>query len=276
MWRDYLGFRARHASSLRSARPWGDAGAAVLIVNLSDFVYQLKLEGVIGKALQLAGSRIVVLTNPWDRRAERYFRAFGIEEFVHPDSYVDAGAATVVEQAVREALSGEISIQSLRGYTFHGAHVGEQTLSTLSRRFERGRISLSDPSVREALEQILRDSLRSVLAGERLLDDIEPDVVLFNEKNYAGFGAIYDLALARGANVIQFVAAGIHWRDALIFKRFTEETRRVHPTSLSRPSWDLVRALPGATPARASYARSSRSATAAGRCIPMPACRPGS
>jgi hypothetical protein len=98
--------------------------------------------------------------------------------------------------------------------------------------------------VRATLEEVLRDSMRSVIAGERLLDRIDPDVVLFNEKNYAGFGSIYDLALVRGANVIQFVIAGIHWRDALVFKRFTEETRRVHPTSLSQESWQRVRTLP--------------------------------
>ena len=82
--------------------------------------------------------------------------------------------------------------------------------------------------------------------------------MIFNEKNYAGFGSIYDLALARGANVIQFVAAGIHWRDALVFKRFTEETRRVHPTSLSHESWERVRddALDERSRAR-SCARSS-------------------
>src|SRR5439155_9060501 len=35
-----------------------------------------------------------------------------------------------------------------------------------------------------------------------------------------------------------------HWPDALIFKRYTEETRRVHPTSLSAGSWEAVRAMP--------------------------------
>jgi hypothetical protein len=240
--RDLLSFKARSATALQSAKPWGNAGETVLIVSLSDFVYQLKLEGVIGKALLLAGCRVVALTHRhgW---GESYFRTFGIDEFVHPDDFLDEDAERDVEQAAAEALSGELGVQSLRRFVFHGAHVGEQTLSTLSRRFERGRISLSDPEIRAALEQILRESMRSVVAGEKLLNELEPDVVVFNEKNYAGFGSIYDLALARSANVIQFVMSGIHWRDALIFKRFTDETRRVHPTSLSSESWERVRAL---------------------------------
>ena len=198
---------------------------------------------MLGKAFQLAGCRVVALTHTLDRWGEPYFRAFGIDEFVHPDDFLDGRADREVERAAAVALSGDVGIQSLRRVMFHGAHVGEQTLSTISRRFERGRISLSDPQVRATLEEVLRESMRSVITGERLLDRIDPDVVLFNEKNYAGFGSIYDLALERGANVIQFVIAGIHWRDALVFKRFTEETRRVHPTSLSRESWARVRQL---------------------------------
>jgi hypothetical protein len=127
---------------------------------------------------------------------------------------------------------------------FHGAHVGEQTLSTVSRRFERGRIALADPRVREVIEEVLREAMRSVIAGERLLDQVGATMVVFNEKSYAGVGSIYDIALSRGANVIQFVSAGIHWRDALLFKRFTSETRRVHPHSLSNQSWERIRELP--------------------------------
>jgi hypothetical protein len=242
--RDLVRFRARSSPMLRSARPWGDASATVLIVSLSEFVYQLKLEGILGKAFQLAGCRVVALTHSLDRWGEPYLGAFGIDEFVHPEDFLDDAAEQEVERAVAEVLAGDLGVQSLRLVEFHGAHVGEQTLSTISRRFEQGRISLSDPPLRAALEEVLRESMASVLAGERLLERLDPDVVLFNEKNYAGFGSIYDLALARGANVIQFVIAGIHWRDALVFKRFTEETRRVHPTSLSRESWERVSTLP--------------------------------
>src|SRR5262249_35339140 len=194
--------------------------------------------------LQLAGCRVIALTHTWSRWGEPYFRAFGIDEFVHPEDFVDDGARREVDEAVAEAMEGELGVQGLRRFVFRGAHVGEQSLSTLSRRLERGRISLSEPSVRAALEDGIRDSIQSVIAAERLLEELDPDVVLFNEKNYTGFGSIYDLALRRNANVIQFVMSGIHWRDALVFKRFTEETRRVHPTSLAEPSWLRVRDLP--------------------------------
>jgi hypothetical protein len=241
--RDYAAF-ARKAEPLRAAKPHRPERTTTLIVSLSAFVYQLKLEGVLGTALRLDGSRVVALTHAGWRWPVRYFRAFGIDELVHLEDYLDDTGEDEVRAAVERALGGEIGVQSLRKVVFHGAHVGEQTLSTLSRRHRRGRISLADPIVRADLEQSLAESMRSVIAGERLLNAVDPDVVIFNEKGYAGFGSIYDLALSRKANVIQFVAAGIHWRDALVFRRFTEETRRVHPTSLSAESWAKLRTLP--------------------------------
>src|SRR5207237_348925 len=52
-------------------------------------------------------------------------------------------------------------------------------------------------------------------------------------------GPLSDLALARGLNVIQFVSA--FQDDALVFKRYTAETKGLHPRSLSDDSWTRVR-----------------------------------
>jgi hypothetical protein len=241
--RDLVGFR-RSARAWRGARPRRGPGEAVLVISLSDQVFQLKLECVMAKALQLEGFRPVVLTLRGARWAEPYFRAVGVEDFVYPDRLLSEERAQAVERAAEEALAGEPSVQSLKRLEFRGAKVGQQTLSSLSRRFLQGRISLDDPAVREAVPEVLEYSMRAVAIGEQLLDDVRPEIVVFNEKGYAGFGSIYDVALERGANVIQFVSAGIHWRDALLFKRYTEETGRMHPASLSAESWQRLRELP--------------------------------
>lgn len=240
---DLASFR-RQARGLRGASPRRDEQGVVLIVSLSDFVYQLKLEAVIGTALRLAGLRPVVLTLPSARWAHRYFRAAGIPDLVAPVEELSAGARAEADAAAAEALAGGAGVQELKALEFHGVHVGQQTLSTLSRTFERGRISLADPAVRATLERLLPEAMRATIAAELLLDRLRPDLVVFNEKGYAGFGSIYDAALRRDANVVQYVAAGIHARDGLLFKRYTEETRRVHPASLSAASWQLLRDLP--------------------------------
>lgn len=242
--RDLVAFRAGPARAFRRARPRRSGSGRVLIISLSDQVYQLKLEGVLATALRLEGYRPLVLTLQNARWAEPYLRAFGVEDFAYPEQLLDPAHEAEAEAAAAEFLAGEPTVQSLKALEFRGAKVGQQTLSSLSRGFERGRISLAHEDVRAALPGILRDSMKAVLAGEALLDRTDPEIVIFNEKGYAGFGSIYDVALSRGANVIQFVAAGIHWRDALLFKRYTEETRRLHPASVSRESWEALRRLP--------------------------------
>lgn len=228
---------------LRAAKPRRPVERKLLIVSMSDFLYQLKLEGVLGKALQLDGYEPIVLTLRESEWARPYLHGFGFSQFVYPDEFELADTSEADEAASR-FLSVPVTVQTLKALEFHGAFVGQQTLSSISRRFERGRISLDDPEVRKLLDQLLPESMHAVLRAEAMLDAVRPDAVLFNEKGYESFGAIYDVAVGRGLNVIQFVAAGIHWRDALLFKRYTEETRRLHPASLSAASWERVRAMP--------------------------------
>ncbi len=242
--RDLLELKRKASPALRSARPRRSTGETALFVSLTDNLAQVKQEAVLGKALQLDGYRPLMLTMPHSRWAERYFRAFGLEEFLHPDEFLSPQGAVEADRAAARFLAGSVSIQSLKELEFRGARVGQQTLSSLSRRFFAGRIRLDDPGVRSALEEVLHHSLRSVLAAERLHEQVQPELVLFIEKGYAGFGSIYDVALRRGANVVNFLAAGMHWRNALILKRYTEETRRVHPTSLAPESWRRVREMP--------------------------------
>jgi hypothetical protein len=242
--RDLVGLRRGAARALQAARPRRTGSGTALFVSMTDNVHQLKLEGVLAKALQLDGYRPVVLTLKGARWAEPYLRSFGLSDFVYPDDYLPEAEAAEADQAAADFLAGDVSVQSLKALEFRGAHVGQQALSTLSRHFYAGRISLGDAAVQERLADILPLAMRSVVSAERLLDRVQPDMVLFIEKGYAGMGSIYDVALQRGANVIQMMAVGMHWRDALLFKRYNEETRRLHPASLSAETWARVREIP--------------------------------
>src|SRR5258708_35940766 len=81
--------RAREVAWLRTAQRAPAAQAPrLLILSLTDMVYQLKLEAMLGAALKLQGWRPIVLTNaPTNTRALRYFRAFGITELIYLDDF---------------------------------------------------------------------------------------------------------------------------------------------------------------------------------------------
>src|SRR5919197_5053122 len=197
---------------------------------------------MLGKGLQLAGWKPVVLVQDSSWVPRRYLAAFGIESFVELGPYVDDAARTEAAAAAREILAGRPSLEEVRGLTFHGAAIGRNVLATVSRALHEGAVDLGDPRVREKLEELLPRTLAATIAAERLLDDLAPELVLFLERNYAAEAPISDVALLRGTNVVQYVSGPQD--DTLVFKRFTRETRRDHPRSLSESSWEAVKRMP--------------------------------
>ena len=200
--------------------PQRRGGPRALIVSLTTFPYQLKVEGMLASALQLAGYRPTVLVpppTPLDA-PRRYLACFGLDELVRLEERDDVEAPP---------LEGELR-----------RHV----LATASRILHRTSLDPDEPELQPLLRDLALTAARSRTAGAALLDSLEPELVLFNERNYAQEAPLCDLALERGLNTIQWVNA--FQDDGLVFKRYTEETKGLHPRSLSDASWERVRALP--------------------------------
>lgn len=244
VWRDYLAFRRRYGRLFREVVDQPGRGRTVLIVSLSDRIYQVKLEGFLAKVLQARGYSPAILTDRGARWAHRYFRAYGIRRYY----YLDDFAVDTSEEAARAAsefLAGPVNVQTFKALRFRGAEVGRYALASVSRTLYEGAVELDQPLVRAHLAEMLPRAMRNVLAAERLLDAVQPDLLLFNEKGYVTFGGICDAALVRNLNVVQFVQS-IHGDDSLSFKRYTADTRRFHPQSLSDETWERVREMPWA------------------------------
>ncbi|MDX6514197.1 MAG: hypothetical protein QOE36_3701 [Gaiellaceae bacterium] len=238
--RDLRSLRRAHGDAI--GWPGPKDGPVVLIVSLSEFPQQLKFEGLLAKPLQLKGMTPVALVNSDSWIPHRYLGAFGIEQFVGLRTYVTDEARAEAQRETDAILARNPSIADLRDLTFHGAAIGRQVLSTISRALKEGTLDTADPEVRELLGELLPSTLESTLAAEALVDDLRPELLIFLERGYAGEAPLSDIALARGINVIQFVSG--FQDDALVFKRYTPETRRLHPRSLSDASWEEVKHLP--------------------------------
>src|SRR5689334_22274449 len=116
--RDLMSFRAGAARSFRRARPRHGARGRLLIISLSDQVYQLKLEGVLATSLRLEGYEPVVLTLKNARWAEPYLRSFGVREFVHLEDFLDPEHEADAVRAADAFLAGEPTVQSLKALEF--------------------------------------------------------------------------------------------------------------------------------------------------------------
>ena len=232
--------RLRHGRTLAPLS--GGDGPVALVVSLSEFIYQLKLEAMLAKAFELKGYSPVFLIQPGSKTAPRFLRAFGMRRFVVLDDYVDAALESRARDEAARLLDSQPSLGDLARLAVEGAAVGRFVVSTVSRARHEGAIDLAHPEAQKLLRETLFVSVRSTFAAQALLDDLRPELVLFNERNYAAEAPLSDLALERGLNVIQFVAASQN--DSQVFKRYTAETRRLHPRSLSDASWERVKAMP--------------------------------
>jgi hypothetical protein len=193
---------------------------------------------MLARALALRGYRPLVLTSSLVRRsAGRYHRAFGVgavelERFEHS---ADAAAAAREADSLLDRAG---TVQELKALHYRDVNVGQHVLSTVSRRLFDGSVAFHDPEARELVRRLLPETMALTLTAERMLDRLQPDVLVFNEARYAGYGPIFESALARDLDVVQFVHG--YSDDALVFKRYAAGTSRVHPRSLSDASWAEV------------------------------------
>jgi hypothetical protein len=237
--RDYWSFRRRYGAILRPSPP--TARGTALIASLSYATYQLKLEGVFVKAFQRNGLEPVVLVPEDSELPRRYFELFGVERFTTLEEHLGPEREAEARREAEALLARVRTPADLKTLTFRGADVGREALSTVSRYLHEGGVDLDDPRAQELLQRLLPAAVRTALAAETLLDELQPDLVLFNERNYADQGPLCDIALLRGLNVVQFVSG--FEDDTMVFKRYTAETKAIHPRSLADESWERVKGL---------------------------------
>lgn len=219
-------------------------GPRALVVSLSVFPYQLKLESMLLRALQARGYRPVVLTDRTSLRlARRYFHGFGIDDIELIERFRASDFDPSSTAHIRDLVSGRsVDMRALKELTYRGKHIGRQALSTISRSNLQGSVALDDSAVLAELLAVLEGAAELSVAAERMLDEIDPAIVIFNEARYSSFGPIFEAALHQDRNVIQFVSAFSD--DALVFKRYTEATSRFHPRSLGDEAWNDVKGGP--------------------------------
>jgi hypothetical protein len=245
--RDLRTFRRRYGEALGHVPP--ATRGTVLLASLTYSPFQLKLEGMLAKAFQLKGVEPVAAVPTDTDLPRRYLEVFGIRRFVGLEDFIDSETEKRARAEAEAGLEGVPETAELKRLTFRGAGVGRQAISTVSRHLHHGAVDLGKPETRAAALDFLTMAMRTTLGSERLLDELQPESVLFNERNYATEGPLSDLALERGLNVIQFV--GGFEDDSLVFKRYTAATKGLHPRSLSDESWPAVAAMPW-TPERDS------------------------
>ena len=243
--RDASAFHRRHAF-LRSPGRSEAGGKRLLIVALEDGCLKAKIEGILAKAVEADGYTPVILQYSWCRKSPRYYRAFGMTQSVYFDEYlnrVTPDALREIRETVDRVLAEAPTVQTLKRMAFHGVNVGRAALSTVTRSLFKGRVDLSSPAVREThLRRWLMEAMRRAVAAEAMFTDVQPDLVLVNEKGYVAEAPIFETALNRGINTIYWCHA--HRDDAFVLKRYTPSTKHLQAFSLSEDTWAAAQEMP--------------------------------
>jgi hypothetical protein len=239
-------FRAtqKNAQFLRDLPPLSETAPIVLIAAVDSPFYEVKQLSMMAVGLRLQGWRPVVLTNsPRKRWNRRYFGAFGLCEFVYWDlQEISKSERTTAEGEADRMLAAEPSFQDIKNWSHESCWIGPQILSSISRASFVGTPDVSDPDIRAQLKRRLPDTLLRVLKARKILNTVQPKMMLIVEANYAKYAPITDLAVGAGINVIQVIQPNRD--DALTLRRLTKTTRREHPSSLAKSNYLKIREEP--------------------------------
>jgi len=212
------------------------AKRTVLIVSLSNSTEQTKIEGLMTKALQAHGGRVAIFTFRGAYRGVNVFRAFGLGKCLR--FYEDYAPSTAWLEGARALMAHCRTVHDFKVLDYRGARVGRQALGSVVRTRHDPIVDLDDPSFREDVANAIAYGMEGAQIADSLLDAVKPDVLLMNERGYAGLGAFFDVALRRGIPAIQFGQA--HRDDAYHLKRYTLDSRELPPRGLDEETWQAL------------------------------------
>jgi hypothetical protein len=227
---------------MRSLPPAAAGARSALVLSMSDWPYEAKVECMLASELRRRGWSVSVLTSKLYSSARRIFAAYGISDLVCFERLV--WDPQIYDQCLADAArlaAGPLDFAAVKEWTYGDAWIGPQILATVSRKSFNGTPDPRDPATRAELLKHLPLAIAFVRAASRYFDQKRPDVILVNEPN-STLGPFVDVAIARGIPIIHFTQPSRE--DALVFKCLTWETRRIHPHSISADMLDRLAAEP--------------------------------
>lgn len=236
--RTYFEFRF-----MRSERSSSDS-PVVLIGSMTDFIYQIKQEAFLAFGLRLKGYKPIVLLSRRSVWAPRYFRALGIKEFVYLDQFeTDIVERSAAQRACKDFLLqlDSADFKTVKNWHYRDIWIGPQILCAITRKSHLGSIDVRSQEIRKQIESNLPRILEGVDRAKKMIEQLNPKMVLLNESNGPIIGSVTDWSVAKGINVIQFIQPSRD--DAVVLKRLNKTTRRFHVNSVSQETMKRLKVL---------------------------------
>lgn len=213
----------------------------ILVCGLITMLASVKIETIITSVLRLRGSKIVVLLVEPNNVYEKVFMAAIPDvDFVYFDDYSEHfSQGPELDKVLNLVSNFEGDVSKIVDFEIDEVRVGRNALSRALRTLRLGKLDFQNPKHKQILTEVLADSLVALKVAERIIEQIMPDVVIFNERGYTPAGEMFDVCIRRQVDVIQWCGAPIS--NSLIYKRYDKSNKSQHPISISGDSWDRLK-----------------------------------
>lgn len=192
------------------------------------------LETFLRKSFELAGYDPVVLV-PRNRVIKQTYRALGCRRLVSMDAF-----QSLLPRRIKD-IGDYGSMDELLAFEFNGIRCGKYAASTLMRMTRCGDFDFSERHVHATARDAVFASVDYASTAERMLDDLQPDAVVFVDRGYSPSGELFDACIKRGLPAYTWNAA--HRNNTVMLKRYTVKNSDVHPSSLSADTWSKLQNL---------------------------------
>ncbi len=192
------------------------------------------VEAVVIKAFEKSGFKPVVLM-PRDYYLKKIYQHFGVSDFIFWDSFYEE----VSDQKIDSYLSPSFQLKDYLNLQINQIGFGKYAISSLMRQTRQGSFDFKNPKILKKLKNALRASLEYAHASKRIVDYLHPHALVCLDRGYTPNGQLFDACL--NAKALAVTCNTAHKNNALLFKRYNIENRKMHPVSLSQASWDCLK-----------------------------------
>lgn len=231
----------RQTASLRRKVPPTTTKVA-LFCDLMAMVGTIKSEAVYAAMLRDMGYRCIALFPSRYSLYQRLFQATGQTDFIFLEDYLSNTDMASITSRAQALVDTATSLTDLFSYEESGYRIGRNALSAAIRRLRAGKLETDLPRHRAEVAARLADSMATRIAADKIIQDLCPNVAIFNERGYTPAGEVFDACLLHGVDTVQWV--GAPQAECLIYKRYDLKTRDRHPLSLSGETWHHLRQSP--------------------------------
>lgn len=208
-------------------------GKTAIILNKTDFIYQIKIESLLAFGLLMNGWKVKVLLNsPRDLWALRYFKLAGANDFLYWCDYkLSWEDRRQIQNDKQGFTDNPLTMSAVKEWTYDDCWIGPQVMASVARILRQGALDFSDSKVIAQFDNWLSLSLENVIRAKKFFNANPCDLLIVCEANYARNGPITDISIRSGATVVQVAQTGRD--DAFSVRRLNKDTRRDHPSSVS-------------------------------------------